>query len=113
MVEGFLSACLTRSSRAAIAKIRARGEHLRLVYEAELAEHLRFLGETQAAIARIWKGKIVRLEFLSRRKAVMDVQRAWKRAVVRRELQREIGARVVVSPSFRSGPVRSGRSLAR
>lgn len=103
MAEAFLSACLTRSSRVALAKIQARGEHLRLVYEAELAEHLRFLGEMQGVIAHIWKGKIVRLEFLSRRKAVIDVQRAWKRAVVRRGLQREIDARVVVSPP--SGPL--------
>lgn len=97
MAEVFLSECLDRSSRAALAKIRARGEHLRLVYEAELAEHLRFLADMQEIIAHAWRGKSVRLEFLSRRKALMDVQRAWKRAVVRRGLQREIGARVAVS----------------
>ena len=112
MAEAFLSASLTRSSRAALAKIRARGEHLRLVYEAELADHLRFLGETQAVIARIWKGKIVRLEFLARREALVDVQRAWKRAVVRRGLQREIDARVLVSPSIPPTPPARSAPLA-
>ncbi|CAM9198538.1 unnamed protein product, partial [Ectocarpus sp. 12 AP-2014] len=97
MARGFLSACLDRSQRAVIAKLRARHETLRLAYEAELAEHRRVLNAAHAAIAHAWRGKSSRLEFLARMKALVDVQRAWKRAAGRRRLQAEIDARVVAT----------------
>lgn len=97
MVEGFLLECLDRSRRAALAKTRAGHENARLIYEVELAEYRRVLASAQAVIRHAWAGKRTRLEFLSRRAALMIVQRAWRRAYVRRTLEREIGARVVVS----------------
>lgn len=97
MVEGFLLECLDRSRRAALAKTRAGHENARLIYEVELAEYQRVLASAQAAIRHAWVGKRTRLEFLSQKAALRTVQRAWHRAYVRRALQREIGARVVVS----------------
>lgn len=97
MARGFLSACLDRSQRAVIAKLRARHETLRLAYEAELAEHRRVLNAAHAVIAHAWRGKRSRLEFLARMNALVNVQRAWKRSAGRRRLQAEIDARLVVS----------------
>ncbi|CAM9976055.1 unnamed protein product [Ectocarpus sp. 6 AP-2014] len=97
MARGFLSACLDRSQRAVIAKLRARHETLRLAYGAELAEYHRVLNAAHAVIAHAWRGKRSRLEFLARMKALVDVQRAWKRAAGRRRLQAEIDARVVAT----------------
>lgn len=96
-MHGLLSVCLDRAGRAALAKTRACHEHNRLVYEVKLAEHLRSLGEAQSVLARVWKGKRARVEFLLRRQALVSVQRAWRRVVARRSLQREIDARVEVS----------------
>ncbi|CAB1110546.1 unnamed protein product [Ectocarpus sp. CCAP 1310/34] len=97
MARGFLSACLDRSQRAVIAKLRARHETLRLAYEAELAEHRRVLNAAHAVISHAWRGKRCRLEFVARMKALVDVQRAWKRAAGRRRLQAEIDARVAAT----------------
>lgn len=95
--HGFLLACLDRSRRAAAAKVRADHENARLLYEMELAEYRRVLASAQAVIRHAWVGKRTRLEFVCRKAALRVVQRAWRRAYVRRALQREIGARVVVS----------------
>lgn len=100
MAQGFLSACLERSKLAVVAKLRARREHLRLIYVAELAEYRRVLDAAHAVIAHAWRGKSARLGFLGRKKALVEVQRAWKRAVVRRTLQREIDARIKVMISW-------------
>lgn len=97
--------CFDRSKRAALSKTRACYEYLRLVYEAEIAEYRRVLHAAHARITHAWKGKRTKLDYLKRRKAVIDVQGAWGRAVVRRAFQREIDVRVAVSRFFRDSTV--------
>lgn len=96
MAQELLRTCLDRSKRAAVAKFRAGDEILRLKYEAEMAEYTRVLNAAHAAIKHSWGGKRARLEYLARRRAIREVQGAWKRGVVRRQLQKEIDARVAV-----------------
>lgn len=97
MAQEFLADCLDRSRRAVVAKQRAEHQTLRLAYEADLAEYRRCLDAAHGRIAHAWRGKRVRLEFLARTSALARVQKAWKRAVARRKLQAEIGARCAVS----------------
>lgn len=51
----------------------------------------------KAVIAHAWRGRLTRLQYLSRREALIAVQRALHRACVRRAVQRVIEGRIMVS----------------
>lgn len=54
----------------------------------------------QALVAPVWRGKLARLRYAATRAALIEVQRAWRRACQRRSLCREIDDRVKVKCSI-------------